>query len=604
MTNLRRRASQENTSLNDIFRNEERRFPNAARNIGGYINVKSSMARSRRSGTPPLPATLQEFQHFILDQRHWNVRYGCDLSPATNQFYRTYLQCEDGSEAVLFGSETCLRHVREQGIMIAHMDATFKVVPRTTNIYQLFTIHAVYMNITFPVIYVRMTRKTKQLYESILTNLKDVLLPGEPDFEDADFIIPKPSTKISPTFAEYPGIKKDSENGNDSSTAPGRTNPNGFGNFTKIVRWKYSVTAVFELYKTPMKVQANTVIHLMKQEIKGVGTTPRNVMGNALSEVSNEVLAHMPKKSSLVRTLLNQRKGHLPNPTTFNFEILEKYRQLVLFDSGVNNPDKILALGDEELMLELNKDTIYGDGTFDKKKNVDTYIRMFEILKILIPNLAPQKVLVDFEKACMSAVRIAFPHAVVKGCYFHLNQSVIRKINSVGLKKMFETSVDAKLKLKSLDALSFVPEYDVRKIFDNLAATFPDEENYNDVFTYFFSTYIEGAAGRDPQFPIKIWDHYDAALEQTPKTTNCCEGFHNALDSIFHCSHPSIWFLFGGLQRDLACHRLTLSNAQAGHVEVKKRKYVRLHNLVATAVQEYEHVQNKVKYLRRLANLQ
>ncbi|GLV33463.1 hypothetical protein CBL_20200 [Carabus blaptoides fortunei] len=156
---------------------------------------------------------------------------------------------------------------------------------------------------------------------------------------------------------------------------------------------------------------------------------------------------------------------------------------------SVNNPDKILAIGDKELLLELNKDTIYGD--------------------------APQKVLVDFEKARMSAVRIVFPHAVVKGCYFHLNQSVIRKINSVGLKKMFETSVDAKLKLKSLAALSFVPENDVRKVFDILAATFPDEENYNEVLTYFFLIYIEGAGGRDPQFPIKIWNYYDAALEQT-----------------------------------------------------------------------------------------
>ncbi|GLV40892.1 hypothetical protein CBL_08466 [Carabus blaptoides fortunei] len=201
---------------------------------------------------------------------------------------------------------------------------------------------------------------------------------------------------------------------------------------------------------------------------------------------------------------------------------------------GVNNPDKNLALGDKELLLELNKDTIYGDGTFDKVPNMSHQLYTWHAQ---IGNSYPsssQKVIVDFRKACMSAVRIVFPHAVVKGCYFHLNQSVIRKIDSVGLKKMFETSVDAKFQLKSLAALSFVPEHDVRKVFDILAATFPDEENYNEVLTYFFSTYIEGAAGRDPQFPIKIWNHYDAALEQTPKTTNCCEGFHNALNSIFH----------------------------------------------------------------------
>jgi hypothetical protein len=42
---------------------------------------------------------------------------------------------------------------------------------------------------------------------------------------------------------------------------------------------------------------------------------------------------------------------------------------------------------------------------------------MFEIMKLLVPNLLPQKGLADFEKACMNAVRIAFPHAEVKGCW-------------------------------------------------------------------------------------------------------------------------------------------------------------------------------------------
>ena len=47
---------------------------------------------------------------------------------------------------------------------------------------------------------------------------------------------------------------------------------------------------------------------------------------------------------------------------------------------------------------------------------------------------------VDFEKACMNAVNIAFPDVEVKGCYFHLCQSLIRKIN-VGLKTEFENDI-------------------------------------------------------------------------------------------------------------------------------------------------------------------
>jgi hypothetical protein len=36
----------------------------------------------------------------------------------------------------------------------------------------------------------------------------------------------------------------------------------------------------------------------------------------------------------------------------------------------VDDPDRILVLGDKELLVELNKDTIYGDDTFDKVPNM------------------------------------------------------------------------------------------------------------------------------------------------------------------------------------------------------------------------------------------
>jgi hypothetical protein len=121
----------------------------------------------------------------------------------------------------------------------------------------------------------------------------------------------------------------------------------------------------------PQKAEANVARSKMRQEMRGVSATPRNVMGNVLSVFSNNVLAHMPKQSSLSRNLLNHRRyGHLPSPATINFDIPEKYSQLVLHDSGVDDPERILVLGDKELLVQLKKDTVYGDGTFDKVPNM------------------------------------------------------------------------------------------------------------------------------------------------------------------------------------------------------------------------------------------
>ena len=120
-------------------------------------------------------------------------------------------------------------------------------------------------------------------------------------------------------------------------------------------------------------------------------------------------------------------------------------------------------------------------------------------------------------------------------------------------------------------ALSFVPVNDVRKVFQDLIQIFPDNESYNELISYFSATYIEGPAGRNPLFPIEVWNHFESAIKKTSKTTNYYEGFHNALNSIFHCSHPNVWLLFDGLKRDIGCHRLTLANLLSDHSEVKKR---------------------------------
>ena len=63
-----------------------------------------------------------------------------------------------------------------------------------------------------------------------------------------------------------------------------------------------------------------------------------------------------------------------------------------------------------------------------RRKNVDTYRRLFnEILKVA-PQWAPQSIMIDFEKACISAYEGVFPNILLSGCYFHLKQNLHRKL--------------------------------------------------------------------------------------------------------------------------------------------------------------------------------
>jgi transposase-like protein len=49
------------------------------------------------------------------------------------------------------------------------------------------------------------------------------------------------------------------------------------------------------------------------------------------------------------------------------------------------------------------------------------------------PALRPATVTLDFEKAAINAFHESFPDAAVTGCFYHLSQSVYRKVQtSVG----------------------------------------------------------------------------------------------------------------------------------------------------------------------------
>lgn len=64
------------------------------------------------------------------------------------------------------------------------------------------------------------------------------------------------------------------------------------------------------------------------------------------------------------------------------------------------------------------------------------------------------------------------------------------------------------------------------------------------------------------------------------------------LNSIFQCSHPSVWYLLDGIEKDSACHRQTLAASRIGQ-PVFKKKYENLDKWLAHAVRDYHEEQDK-----------
>ncbi len=67
----------------------------------------------------------------------------------------------------------------------------------------------------------------------------------------------------------------------------------------------------------------------------------------------------------------------------------------------------------------------------------------------------PQKVFLDFEMSIHTAVKEVWPRTSVEGCHFHLGQSWFRKIQKLGLTRVYRSKTTDGSFLRSFFGLSF-----------------------------------------------------------------------------------------------------------------------------------------------------
>lgn len=70
-----------------------------------------------------------------------------------------------------------------------------------------------------------------------------------------------------------------------------------------------------------------------------------------------------------------------------------------------------------------------------KGKSQDIYLKVFNLINNMIPNLFPKKIISDFEIASINSLIAIWPCVNIQGCYFHYCQCLFRKIVENGFKK-------------------------------------------------------------------------------------------------------------------------------------------------------------------------
>ena len=186
-----------------------------------------------------------------------------------------------------------------------------------------------------------------------------------------------------------------------------------------------------------------------------------------------------------------------------------------------------------------------------QSKTQTDYERVLRKLLELENMLAPTSILMDFEKAIIQAAQAVFPAAALKGCLFHLGQSLWRKIQSEGLVTHYWENEAIRMFMKMLLALSFIPTEDIPGSFDELNDNHSDE--LEPIYNYWEDTYIERLRCNRrsaPTFAVEFWNMRSRVADGLPRTNNSVEGWHHAFQSAVSCHHPSFYRLLPHLQKE------------------------------------------------------
>lgn len=66
-----------------------------------------------------------------------------------------------------------------------------------------------------------------------------------------------------------------------------------------------------------------------------------------------------------------------------------------------------------------------------RRKNAQTYQRLINEIINIAPRWSPRDIMLDFEQSSIGAFRSTFPNVLLSGCYFHLRQSIHRKLQVI-----------------------------------------------------------------------------------------------------------------------------------------------------------------------------
>ena len=346
----------------------------------------------------------------------------------------------------------------------------------------------------------------------------------------------------------------------------------------------------------------------------------QNLLTEVLTVATPAVNIALPKWESLARIVQRSRAkasgaaAYTEPPTAREFVLPESCKKtgrdecFVIFDGMSEDGVRMIVFGTESnLRILASHPNWICDGTFyvaprlfyqsysvhaviDGKcvplvyallsdKTEKSYVFFLTILRDAFSvQISHGLVMIDFELAAINAFQKVFEQFVLQLCFFHLCQSVQKRIHKK-FKAIYNTDKGFARASRLIVFLAFVPVDSVPDAFEeigmyiaNFYPTLLDILNYFEA-NYLGLTNVDGSKS-NPKFNLKFWNVYDLICmdPEYPRTSNMVEGFHRGFRTRVNRPKPSVQEYFRAIREEQVKTDYHMDRLSAGITPSKKRK--------------------------------
>ncbi|CAF2161520.1 unnamed protein product [Rotaria magnacalcarata] len=334
-----------------------------------------------------------------------------------------------------------------------------------------------------------------------------------------------------------------------------------------------------------------------------------------VNDISEPSIVRLPARDNIKRRIRMLRHNNqvVKDPNDPNFpsvpiQLTKTARkdQFLRCDTGPGDDRILIFASDEQVDVLQDTDEFLVDGTFKvvpdifyqlyiihgvfrdhaipliyallRRKTKETYQHFIREILNIAPRWSPRAVMLDFEQASFGAFQAAFPNASLSGCYFHLRQTIHRKLQELGHQNQYQTDPIFAHNIHKIAALAFLELNSVVNGFESLSNELG--HHYDDIMDYFEGTYIgrlrSNRTRRKPMFEIDFWNIHRRTTQSLMRTNNSAEAYNRRIRSVFQCAHPTLWVFLQKLINEETATHADILHICAGQPPKKKKTNERL----------------------------